>query len=208
MLTLKEGLSDMKLSTKIGLVTIIILILTNITLYKLYRGSEVGNDRLKAEIIEWKTELIAEANQPPDTIVKEVEVIRDTVIYRDRTVFKDPTPTAKVFEDSLSNDDIDVKVKILAEDVFSIDWEYKPIIHREVSEIHIPKPYPVIKEREVKVDASGLFIDAGIGFSDAFVVGGGITYIDKNRSSYGLKYINHKGSNIYLATYGVNIFRK
>lgn len=200
----REGGTKMK---NVGIAVLLILFLGCLTLGYLWQDESKKYDEFEKFHIEMVQGLKDAANVPPDTIVKEVVTVKDSVIYRYVTEFKDPPENAKLFRDSLVNDSIDVRVDILANEVYQIEWAFKPVYKYQEKEIHIPKPYPVIQEREVKVDNSGFFIDAGLGFSDSFVVGGGITYIHKNRASYGLKYINYSGNNIYLVTYGVNISR-
>ncbi len=127
---------------------------------------------------------------PPDTI----SIVRDTTIYKDTTIyvvkeFEKPEPDDSVnhYRDSLVNDEIRVWADIYAEKLFNIEWQYQPVLKKQVTTIR--EPYPVIVEKPIEIvtEAKGIYATGGIGFGEGFVGRVGLGYMPDSQKMYGVE---------------------
>jgi len=140
---------------------------------------------------------------PPDTITKPPVVIKkDSLIYVTKWIDK-PSEDAKTYRDSICNDSIDIRFEIIAKDLFKVDYAYKPIFTYQEKIVEKKIPYSVEVIKEVKVPQVGLYLNAGLGFSDRFSGKVGLTYLTKNKTSYSYDYVKFGDKNIHLISYGV-----
>lgn len=137
---------------------------------------------------------------PPDTIrmIDTIRLERVKVI----TTFKERPPEYNTFTDSIVNEKINVRIKVTADQVFDITWDYTPIIIREKETVN--KPYPVIVDNPIPVDAKGWYVAGGVSFAGGLVSEIGI-YKLKNRSIFGVKAIGVKNKIGIGVTFGVRL---
>jgi len=140
---------------------------------------------------------------PPDTIVKPAVIIKkDSLIYITKWI-KEPTEDAKTYRDSIINEEIDVRLEIVAKDLFSVNYEYKPIYKYQERIIEKKIPYPVTVIKEIKVPQSGIYLNAGLGFSDRFSGKVGLTFLTKKKDSYSYDLVRYGEKNIHFVSYGI-----
>lgn len=137
---------------------------------------------------------------PPDTI-RTTDTIRLEKV-KVVTKFKERPPEYNTFEDSIVNKEINVRIKITADQIFDITWNYEPVIIREVETIN--KPYPVIVDNPIPAPASGLFVIGGVSFSGGLIPEIGL-YKIKDRTIFGLKAMGVHGKVAVGVTFGLKI---
>jgi len=102
---------------------------------------------------------------PNDTIIVTDTIIKSDTIIKHHTEYVDLPKEYNVYSDSIKNDTIDVEILIKADNVYSIDWEYKPVyIYKDrIITKHIPsiitEPCPDIVEKKRK---TALYLNTGV----------------------------------------------
>jgi len=191
----------------IGLVAFIGLIVLNMITYK-----SCSNYKAKyTSEVDFTTSLKVKYDSilslPADTITLPPEIIKgkdgkDSV--RHITKWRDkPVRDSKIYEDSLINDSIDIKLQIKAKELYSIDYTYKPIYKYQKEIIEKKVPYMVKVTNEIKIPQSGLFLNAGLGFSDQFSAKLGMMYLTKDQTTYSYDLVRYGDINIHLLSYGI-----
>lgn len=145
------------------------------------------------------------ASMPPDTVIKETVIYKDTVIKVVGSYQEPPAETAKFYEDSLVTNDIHVKVGLWADNLYKLDWTYSPVRMQISKEIYLPTPVPVIQEKIVERAADGIFVTFGLGFSDRFVGKAGINYLTPKQHIIGGEYIRFGDKSIIMFNYGIKL---
>jgi len=108
-----------------------------------------------------------------------------------------------MYKDSIINDSIDLRVEIAAVDLYDIKYDYRPIYKYQEKIVNKKVPYPVDVIREVEVNQRGLFMNAGIGFSDRFSAKLGLMYLTRKQSIYSYDLVRYNDTNIHFVSYGV-----
>ena len=142
---------------------------------------------------------------PPDTIIKPPVVIKkDSLIYITKWI-KEPAEDAKTYRGSVINDSIDIRLEILAKDLFTINYKYKPIykFQEKIIEKKVPQLVEVFKE--IKISQKGLYLNAGLGFSDRFSGKIGLTFLTKKKTGYSLELVRYGDKNIYFGSYIIKL---
>lgn len=151
--------------------------------------------------------LTAIANMPPDTI-RDTLFLKGDIVYLPGKEVPVPVPVdAKInfYADSIVNDSVSVWVEITVRGIITKwDWKYQPIIIKESVTIKIPviKPVPY----EVSISKSGMYASLGIGGNQsAFILFGGIDYINRKDKLYGVQLMRWNEQNYYLFRLGTKI---
>lgn len=193
----------MKIFQKIGMVIFIGLIVLNMITYNSCNNLKQKYQELEQEKEQLITKFDSVLKLPPDTIKLPPKIVKkDSLIYVTKWV-KEPTEEAKIYLDSLINDSIDVRLQIWAKELFKIDYKFKPIYKYQETIVEKKIPYPVEVIRKIKVPQSGLFFNAGLGYSDQFSAKLGLMYLTKKQSTIGLDMVRYGDKNIYFGTYGI-----
>ncbi|WP_428743166.1 hypothetical protein [Tenacibaculum sp.] len=124
---------------------------------------------------------------PPDTITKEVIIVKDSTIYV-TTVIDSPKPEDVVqqYTDSIINDSIDLRVNILATKLFKINYEYKPIYKYQETVIEKKVPHYIETIKEIEVTKRQLYYGFGLAYGNSFGIKTGLLYTTKK--NYALQY--------------------
>ncbi len=191
--------------------TLILLVVLAVVAWGLTLRSRY-NDNLK-ELAQMKMvvdSIRAIEAMPPDTI----SIVRDTTIYKDTTIyvvkeFEKPEPDDSVnhYRDSLVNDEIRVWADIYADKLFNIEWQYQPVLKKQVTTIR--EPYPVIVEKpiEITTEASGIYATGGIGFGEGFTGRIGLGYMPDSRIMYGVEIMKVEDKTIYGGFAAFKLFK-
>jgi len=146
------------------------------------------------------------ADTPADT-VHDTTIVKGDIIYITKEV---PVPVSidpqtNFYTDSLIKKDISVWVDITVKGVVTKwDWKYQPVIIKETETITIYKPKPV--PYEIKISKSGMYASLGVGGNEfAFILSGGIDYINRRDKLYGVQYMRFSEQNYYLFRLGTKI---
>jgi len=146
------------------------------------------------------------ADMPADT-VHDITIVKGDIIYITKEV---PVPVSidpqtNFYADSIVNDSISVWTKITVKGVITKwDWRYKPTFIKETETITIYKPMPV--PYETIVSKSGMYASLGVGGNEsAFILSGGIDYINRRDKLYGVQYMRFSEQNYYLFRLGTKI---
>ena len=146
------------------------------------------------------------ADMPTDT-VHDTTIVKGDIVYITKEV---PVPVSidpqtNFYTDSLIKKDISVWVDITVKGVVTKwDWKYQPVIIKETETITIYKPKPV--PYEIKISKSGMYASLGVGGNEfAFILSGGIDYINRRDKLYGVQYMRFSEQNYYLFRLGTKI---
>lgn len=196
----------MKILKNIGLVAGVALILCSLFFYNAWQNCKIdlkASEDAKQELIDKCDSILA---LPPDTFYTDPEIIlKDTVIYSTKWKEKpnDPAILPQIYNDSIINDSINLRVKITADELYSIDYAYRPIYkyQEKIIEKKIPHPVEVIKQIEVQKRA--LYFSAGLGYSEDFAGKLGVLYLTRKNNFYAYDFVRYGTSNIHFISYGV-----
>lgn len=144
---------------------------------------------------------------PPDTVKLPPEIIKgkDSIVHI--TKWKErpnkPELEPQLYNDSIINDSIDVRLEIAALELYDVKYDYRPIYkyQEKIVYIYVPKPVEVINE--VEIYHRGLFGNVGLGYSDVFCGKVGVMYITKNQSTYSYDFVRYGDKNIHIVSYGI-----
>jgi hypothetical protein len=190
---------------KIGQIVFVCLIITNLISYKSCRNIKESLKSEKQNVIALKKSCDSILALPPDTIKLPSKIIKkDSLVYITKYI-NTPTLSAKQYTDSIINDSIDLRVSILADKLYSINYAYKPIFKYQEIIIEKKIPYPVDVIKEIKVLQRGFYFNAGLGFSEKFAGKLEMLYLTKKKSTFGIEYMKYGYDNIYLVSYGVKL---
>lgn len=187
----------------IGIVVFIGLIILNMVTYK----SCVNQKNVAEGLSDSYNQLVAKYDSilkiPPDTVKLAPVIIKgnDTTIYV--TKWKEPSKSTQIFNDSIINDSIDLRVEIGAIDLSWVKYNYRPIFKYQETIVEKNVPYPVDVIKEISVPQSGLFISAGLGYSDQFSGKLGLTYLSKKQNMYSYDFVRYGSQNIHFVSYGI-----
>lgn len=155
---------------------------------------------------EFVDSLINVANIPPDTVF-DTTIIKGDIVYVDKEVPVPVTidPQTNFYIDSIVNNKISVWMYVTVEGyITEWDWEYEPkVIEREKI---ITKYIPKVVTHEKLVRKSGMYASLGVGGNQsAFMLSGGIDYINRKDKLYGIQYMRFGQQDYYLFKLGVKI---
>lgn len=176
----------------------------------LYQSNKTNKSKYK-EVQKEKDELIIKFDSilslPPDTIEKPIIVIKDSIITVTKWFEKPnkPDTEAKIYKDSLITDSIDVRLKIYANKLYSVNYDYKPIFKYQEKVVEKKVPYSVEVIKKVKIPQSGFFVNAGLGFSDQFSGKVGLMLLTKKQTTYSFDLVRYGDKNIYIGSYGIKL---
>lgn len=192
-----------------NIVLILVFILFGACLYLYNRGNTFKDERDQEKTA--KEFVIAKCDSilalPPDTFYTEPEFVKgdDSIVYitRWKNNPNKPILEPQIYQDSIINDSIDIRLKIYACGLDSIRYDYKPIFkyQEKIIEKYVPKYVDVVKE--IKVNQPGLFMNAGLGYADDFVGKVGLMYLTKKNSTFSYDFVRYGNQNIHIASYGV-----
>lgn len=171
------------------------------------RGIEIAELKTTQDELIWACDSISKI--PDDTVgITDTVYIKSDPVY----VYKElspPPPTAKMFSDRLVNDSIDVKVSVIADNVYSWSYEYTPIKTKIILHdvIYKNRPVPYIKYVDKQVQDNGLFVGAGIIFADRFAGKLELNYLTKKNTIWGVEAMRYGDKTFYGAKYAVKIGR-
>jgi len=148
------------------------------------------------------------ANQPPDTVIKEV-ITKGKPVYVDRPV---PTPVEvepdlKLYSDSIVNDSINIFDDIWVRGTIE-RWErrYQTVYKETIKEITISKPVPI--KYEVPAPQRGLYGAAGLGYELNYknpLLSGELIYLTKKGKFIGIQTFIGKDATAIVIKYGIKI---
>lgn len=196
-----------KILNSIGLIVFIGLIVSNMIMYK---GCTNYKEKYKSELSDKEkllTKFDSVLNLPPDTIELPAKIIKqDSIVYVTRWKNKpmDSELAIKTYKDSIINDSIDIRLKIQANELYSIVYNYKPIYKYQEKIIESKIPYPVTVVKEIEVPKGGLFFNVGLGYSEKDISAKlGLMLLTKKQSIYSYDLIRYDNTNIHMLSYGV-----
>ena len=193
----------MRLFDKIGLVVFVGLIILNMITYKSCTNAREERKELELQNEALITKFDSILSLPPDTIKLPPRIIKkDSLVYVTKWI-KEPTDDAKLYRDSLINDSIDVRLNILAKDLFKVDYYYKPIYKYQETVVEKKIPFPVEVIKKIEVPQRGLYFNAGLGYSDQFSAKFGLMYLDRKENLYSFDMVRYGDKNILIASYGI-----
>lgn len=197
-----------KILSQIGLFVFIGMIVLNMITYKSCTNykEKYNSEHKRVASLYQKVDSIL--SLPPDTITLPAEIIKeDTIVYitrwKERPIDTELKP--QIYNDSILNDSIDLRVEIAAMELFDIKYDYSPIYKYQTRVIkqYVPKPFDVIKE--IKVPQNGLYFNVGLGYSDRFVGKVGLMYLTKRQNTFGYDFIRHGNTSIHMGVYGIKL---
>lgn len=149
---------------------------------------------------------------PNDTVIVTDTIIKSDTIVKHHTEYVDLPKEYNVYSDSIKNDSVDVKILIKADNLYTIDWEYKPVyIYKDRI---VTKYVPSIITKECPDIAPikrnyGLYLNTGVMYlGDSFTPSIGAS-LNLNRINinyhYSLYSNDNNLNNIHLVSLGWKI---
>lgn len=187
----------------IGIVVFVGLIISNMITYKSctnYQEKYESEQDLNTTLMARYDSVL---NQPPDTVKLPPQIIKgkDSIIYV--TKWTEPSKSTKIYNDSIINDSIDLRVEVAAVDLSWIKYNYRPIFKYQETIVEKKIPYPVEVVKEVVIPSSGLFVNAGVGYADDFAGKVGLMLLTKKQSTYSYDFVRYGNRNMHFVSYGI-----
>lgn len=203
-----------KIISNILYVAIIAAVIFGFIFYRSYKNTKAELKEQKQVNEELVTKYDSIIALPPDTIIKPIEIRKDSFIYRTVFVSNIDSSSFEIYNDSIKNDSIDLNVTIRAQELYDISYAYRPIYRYQEKIIEKNIPYPVETIKEIKVKQRGFFINAGLGYGnndnslstvDNIAFKAGLMLLTNKSNTFNVDYVRYDKNNIFTASYGIKM---